>query len=68
MSMAELMRVVVGLPAQQQNELAAFLLHLRLQHDAAWRTEMTRRIDDKDSARWVSLENWKAEFASGSPP
>ena len=68
MSMAELMRVVVGLPAQQQNELAAFLLHLRLQHDAAWRTEMTRRIDDKDSARWVSLENWKAELAPGSQP
>jgi hypothetical protein len=68
MSMAELMRVVVGLPTQQQNELAAFLLHLRLQHDAAWRTEMTRRIDDKDSARWVSLENWKAELASGNPP
>ena len=68
MSMAELMRVVVGLPAQQQNELAAFLLHLRLQHDAAWRTEMTRRIDDKDSARWVSLENWKAALASGSQP
>jgi hypothetical protein len=68
MSMAELMRVVVGLPAQQQNELAAFLLHLRLQHDATWRTEMTRRIDDKDSARWVSLENWKAELASDSQP
>jgi hypothetical protein len=68
MSMAELMRVVVGLPAQQQNELAAFLLHLRLQHDAAWRAEMTRRIDDKDTASWVSLENWKAELASGSQP
>ena len=68
MSMAELMRVVVGLPAQQQNELAAFLLHLRLQHDAAWRKEMTHRIDDKDSARWVNLENWKAELASGSQP
>ena len=67
MSMAELMRVVVGLPAQQQNELAAFLLHLRLQHDAAWRAEMTRRIDDKDSAGWVSLENWKAELAGSQP-
>jgi hypothetical protein len=65
--MAELMRVVVELPAQQQNELAAFLLHLRLQHDAAWRTEMTRRIDDKDTTHWVSLENWKAELAAGSP-
>jgi hypothetical protein len=68
MSMAELMRVVVELPAQQQNELAAFLLHLRLQQDAVWRTEMTRRIDDQNSSRWASLENWKAELASGNQP
>jgi hypothetical protein len=68
MSMAELMRAVVELPAQQQNELAAFLLHLRLQQDAVWRTEMTRRIDDQDSPHWVNLESWKAELASGRQP
>ena len=65
MSMAEFMRAVASLPAAQQNELAAFLLHLRLQHDPAWRAEMTRRIDDKDSANWTSLEDWKKEFAAG---
>ena len=59
--MAELMRAVSGLPPAQQNELAAFLLHLRLQHDPAWRTEMTRRIDDCDPARWVSLDDWRTE-------
>lgn len=68
MSMAELMRAVVELPAQQQNELAAFLLHLRLQQDAVWRTKMTRRIDDQDSSHWVNLESWKAELASGRQP
>ncbi|HEV2391312.1 MAG TPA: hypothetical protein VG146_03010 [Verrucomicrobiae bacterium] len=52
MSMAELMRVVAGLPAEQQNELAAFLLHLRLRQDPEWRAEMARRIDDKDPAHW----------------
>jgi hypothetical protein len=68
MSMAELMRAVVELPAQQQNELAAFLLHLRLQQDAVWRTKMTRRIDDQDSPHWVNLESWKAELFSGRQP
>ncbi len=48
--MTELMRVVAGLPAEQQNELAAFLLHLRLQQDPKWRAEMSRRIDDTDRA------------------
>jgi hypothetical protein len=31
--MAELMRAVASLPAEQQQELAAFLVHLRLQKD-----------------------------------
>ena len=57
MSMAELMREVAALPQKRQNELAAFLLHLRLQQDPAWRTEMTRRIDDRNPKNWVRLED-----------
>jgi len=63
MSMAELMREVAALPLQRQNELAAFLLHLRLQDDPEWKTEMARRIDDKNPANWMSLEDWKKELA-----
>ena len=65
MSMAEIMREVAELPVNRQNELAAYLLHLRLQQDAAWRTEMTRRIDDKDTSRWVSLKNLESQLADG---
>lgn len=57
MSMAELMREVAALPQKRQNEMAAFLLHLRLQQDPAWRTEMTRRIDDRNPKNWVRLED-----------
>ena len=57
MSMADLMREVAALPQKRQNELAAFLLHLRLQQDPAWRTEMTRRIDDHNPKNWVRLEH-----------
>ena len=59
MSMAEIMREVADWPSESQNELAAFLLHLRLEKDSAWRSEMTRRIDDKDQANWVSLPELK---------
>ena len=62
MSMAELMRVVASLPAEQQNELAAFLLRLR--QDPEWRAEMARRIDDKDPAHWTSLADWKKQLAA----
>ena len=63
MSMAELMRAVADLEPKQQDELAAFLMHLRLQHDARWRKEMTRRIDDKQPDNWVSLHDWKKEIS-----
>lgn len=63
MNMAELMREVSSLPAGQQKELAAYLLHLRLQNDASWRSEMTRRIDDKiSSSNWIDLQDWKKEI------
>jgi hypothetical protein len=57
MSMAELMREVAALSQKRQNEMAAFLLHLRLQQDPAWRAEMTRRIDDRSPKNWVRLED-----------
>ena len=60
--MAELMRTIAELPGKQQNELAAFLLHLRLQNDPAWRTEMTSRIDDRNPKNWISLEDLKKTF------
>jgi hypothetical protein len=64
MSMAELMRVVASLPPEEQKELAAFLLHLRLKQDSGWRAEMGRRIDDNDPSHWTSLDNWKQELAA----
>ena len=63
--MAELMRAVASLSAIQQDELAAFLLHLRLRRDPAWRIEMTRRIDDNDPTHWTTLEDWEKELAAG---
>ena len=65
MSMAELMREVAELSPERQNELAAFLLHLRLKRDPGWRDELTRRIDDKNPENWMSLEDWKKELAKG---
>lgn len=62
MSMAELMRAVAALPLERQDELAAYLLHLRLERDPAWHSEMARRIDDTTPEQWVSLDDWKKEM------
>ena len=66
MTMAELMREVANLAPEQKDELAAYLLHVRLAQDEAWRTEMTRKVDDRDPAHWISLEDWKKELRQTS--
>lgn len=64
MSKADLKREMAALPLEDQNELAAFLLHLRLERDPVWRTEMTRRIDDQTAGQWVALADWKKELSA----
>jgi hypothetical protein len=64
MKMVELMKEVAGLPLQQQNELAAYLLHLRLAQDPQWHAEMARRLDSKSPESWLSLDDWKKELDS----
>ena len=59
MSKAEIMREVAGWPVERQNELAAFLLHLRIEKAPEWRTERARRIDDTDPSNWVPLSELK---------
>jgi hypothetical protein len=66
MSMAELIRELAALPSERQDELAAYLLHLRLERDPAWRTEMTQRIDNHQPGQWVSLDDWKTELKAAT--
>jgi hypothetical protein len=54
---------LADMPQEQQDHLAAFLVHLRHQRDVNTRREITNRIDDRDPANWLSLnelkEKWK---------
>jgi len=63
MSLEEIKVEVAEMALEQQDHLAAYLVHLRHQRDAKCRAEITARIDDKDPAKWVSLdalrEHWK---------
>ena len=66
MSMAELIRELAALPSERQDELAAYLLHLRLERNPAWRTAMTQRIDNHQPGQWVSLDDWKTELKAAT--
>ena len=64
MRMAELMREISKLSPADQNQLAAYFVHLRVGQDPRWRAEMAHRIDDSDSANWITLQDWKKELGA----
>ncbi len=50
---------LANMPEEQQNHVAAYLVHLRHLRDPITRQELTRRIDDKDPAHWISVDQLK---------
>jgi len=63
MTLQEIKEALQKMPEEQQDHLAAYLLHLRHLRDPGARQELTRRIADRGSSHWVSLdqlkEHWK---------
>ena len=63
MSLEQIKTELAEMPAEQQNYLAAYLVHLRHQKDAATRREITERMDDRNPQHWLSVaalrEEWK---------
>lgn len=63
MSLEEVKSEVAHFSPAQQDHLAAYLVHLRHQRDAQTRKDLRSKIDDKNPANWVSLdelrERWK---------
>jgi hypothetical protein len=59
MSVEELKKTVATLSPQEQNELSAFLFHLRHRGDAAYQATLTARMGDKDSSHWLTPEEFE---------
>lgn len=59
MDLNELQDAVAKLSELQQRKLAAFLTKLRLERDPSILQELARRLDDKDSGDWISLDDAK---------
>jgi hypothetical protein len=61
--MDEIKTGLAELPQEQQDHLAAFLVHLRHQRDAHVSQEITTRISDRNPQNWLTLnelkEKWK---------
>jgi hypothetical protein len=63
MSIEELKATVASLPLEQQNHLAAYLVHLRHLHDPVLRDQLATRIEERDAAKWVSVDELRGKWS-----
>jgi hypothetical protein len=59
MSVEELKKTVATLSPGEQNELTAFLFHLRHRADVAYQATLKARTDDKDPSHWLTPEEFE---------
>ena len=62
MNLEEIKTELAKMPTENQDHLAAYLVHLRHQRDAELRREITARIDDKNPAHWVTLDELREKL------
>ncbi len=65
MTVMDLKREIAALEPVAQDQLAAYLIQLKLQRDPEHAREMARRRDDKRPESWVRLEDFEAKLAGG---
>jgi hypothetical protein len=63
MSLEAIKSEMAKMPREEQDHLAAYLVHLRHQRDPAVSRQIAKNIDDKNPESWLSLnelkEKWK---------
>ncbi len=62
MSVQELKEKLATLPRKEQDEVIAYLFHLRHATDELYESQIARRLDDKDPSHWLSPEQFEREL------
>jgi hypothetical protein len=62
MSINQIKEELSKMAEDQQDQLAAYLVHLRHLRDPQARKEMATRIDDKHDSNWVTLDQLKKHW------
>jgi hypothetical protein len=64
MSLTHLKDEAANLPFKERRELIAFLVSLQTQSDEAFQKKLAAKIDDKNPANWVELDDLQKRFAN----
>jgi hypothetical protein len=62
MSVHEINENLAKLPRKEQDEIVAFLFHLRHPDDSTDQTSISQRLSDKDPSQWLSPEQFEHEL------
>ncbi len=66
MTVVDLKKEIAELEPNAQDELAAFIVHLKHERDPEYAKELERRLDDRRPESWVRLEDAEKELGSGA--
>lgn len=67
MSIQELKEQLVTLPRKEQDEVIAFLFHLRQECEPDLAAAVSRRSNDKDPAHWITPDEFERRLDQKSP-
>ena len=59
MSVQEIKEKLASLPRKDQDEVIAFLFHLRHADDAEYQADLARRLQGKDPSHWPSPDDFE---------
>ena len=62
MTVVELKKEIASLEPDIQDQIAAFIVHLRHERDPEHSRELERRLDDRDPRNWVRLDDLGTEL------
>ena len=62
MSVQEIKDKLATLPPKEQDEVIAFLFHLRRAGDVDYQSSVSRRLRDKERSHWLSPDEFEREL------
>jgi rubrerythrin len=62
MSVQEIKEQLAALPRTEQDEVIAYLFHLRHADDASYESNITRRLADREPSHWLSPDQFEREL------
>ena len=68
MSVQEIKEKLAALPQKEQDEVIAYLFHLRNARDREYASQIDRRLKDKNPSHWLSPDEFERELDKKKAP